>query len=495
MRITILVFAAISSLVLNPCVAQTKYPTVASIIKQYDANQDAELTKEEVADSRYARQFSRWDTDNDGKVSEKDVIAFRRRFGIAADGSMLPTQQSEFTIPDIDDLPRATANGRLPGRAMRESAYILSTKPHAVPGNAYVILTDHKAAEFLEPLRRLAKHHNGVIIGVTDLATLFQQPRDFDRVRQEFREAKVKYVAIAPRLESFRENMLLSMWELLSTLDGDPQIDVLPGLLIASTPNGLARLIDQSIAFRPLSADNVKPMAISQVQRASETRSLQKAGILRRQFATFGLATPIVAIYGRQATQATKLPGPQVWNMIVPSDGKFVEQFSAPIAQSLETSNLIIMHGHGIPGMSCSVDVDGLPSDMSGKILLTGSCFSASPTKSDLLRMRRAPGGYEVKQRDSFVLRAVDNGAVVAFGHQRLSAGFPHLYPVLESWMNGQTVGQAYQQLLNGLIELGGTKSGEFVISNSKQQQRPPQNRLLYVVIGDPALQPLEPLK
>jgi hypothetical protein len=181
--------------------------------------------------------------------------------------------------------------------------------------------------------------------------------------------------------------------------------------------------------------------------------------------------------------------------MVVPGGGKFVEQFPDEVVQSLETANLIIMHGHGVPGMSCSVDIGGLPADMSGKILLTGSCFSAAPPKSDLLKLRQAPGGYEVKTRDSFVLRAVDNGAVVAFGHQRLSSGFPHLYPVLESWMNGQTVGQAYQQLLNGLIELQGTKSGDFVISNSKQQQRPPQNRLLYVVIGDPALQPLEKLK
>ena len=75
-------------------------------------------------------------------------------------------------------------------------------------------------------------------------------------------------------------------------------------------------------------------------------------------------------------------------------------------------------------------------------------------------------------------MRAVQNGAVVAFAHLRENAGFPHLYPVLEGWMNGLTVGEAYQRLLNALVAEGGIQPGA--------------NPLLYVVIGDPALQPLE---
>ena len=154
------------------------------------------------------------------------------------------------------------------------------------------------------------------------------------------------------------------------------------------------------------------------------------------------------------------------------------------------------MHGHGIPGMSCSVDIKALPNDLSGKILMSGSCFSAAPWRSDLPKLREAPGGYQVEQRDAFVIRAVDRGAVVAFGHQRLSLGFPHVFPVLEGWLEGQTVGQAYQQLLNALIDLQQTKPGNFVITEDRQGQRQiPQNTLLYVIVGDPALIPMEPLK
>ena len=104
--------------------------------------------------------------------------------------------------------------------------------------------------------------------------------------------------------------------------------------------------------------------------------------------------------------------------------------------------------------------------------------------------MRDAPGGYTVQKRDAFVLRAVDQGAIVAFGHQRLSSGFPHLYPVLECWLEGKTVGEGYQRLMNGLINLKEVKPGDFVIR--EKTKKPPQNSLLYVVIGDPALQPFE---
>jgi len=476
-------------------VAQNKYPAVAEIVKQYDADKSGDLTLKEMAKSRYARQFLRWDANNDGKVTSKEIVAFRKRFGIAADGSMLESKQPAFTIPNAADLTRIDRNRRPSRRDMANSAYVLATKPHAVDGAAYIVLTDHSERGYLESLKSLAAARSGEMIRVEDLARIHEKPKAFTELQKTLRDKKAKYVAIAPRMDSYRENMLLSMWELLSTLDDDPQLDALPGLLLASNEKSLANLIRQSIEFKSIAANEIKPFAISQVQRASETRSLQKAGVVRKHFADSGLKTPIVAIYGAQASKAPRLPGKDVWNLEVEGNRQFVKEFSAPILKTLEDSNLIVMHGHGIPGMSCSVDVDGLPADLTGKILLTGSCFSASPSVSDLPKMRQAPGNYKVEQRDAFAIRAIDNGAVVAFGHQRLSSGFPHLYPVLDSWTKGRTVGQAYQELLNGLIDLQQTTKGKFIISaEQKTSRRIPQNLLLYVIIGDPALQPFENL-
>lgn len=484
-------------LIASPAVAQQ--PHVDALFKQLDANSDGWLSKIEVAtNQRYAQQFPRWDTDGDGKVTKKDIVTFRAKFGIAADGTRLRAGNSDpsspkFTIPKVPDLTRVDKHTRLNRSVAASSQFILKTSPHSVAGDGYFILTDHQSKDYLEPLRQLAKHRNGKLISVDDLAGIHKKTKTMELVRDQLIMGKAKYVAIAPRIESFRENMLLSMWELLSTIDEDPQLDCYPGILVASNADSFAKLIEQSVLHQPISNQKLKPFAINQVQSSRETRSLQKSGILRKHFQTARLKTPIVAIYGPTANAAPRLEGEQVWNLTVQSKRKFIKKFPPEATAKFQESNLVVMHGHGIPGMSCSLDVDGLPEDLTGKIILTGSCFSASPQTSDLPSMRQAPGGYEVESRDAFVLRSIDNGALVSFGHQRLSSGFPHLYPVLENWLEGQTVGQAYQQLINALIEYSDTKSGGFIIGDSqKANSRLPQNRFLYVIVGDPAVQPFK---
>ena len=66
--------------------AQGKQPPVTEIYKNYDSNKDGMLEANELTGSRYARQFPRWDINGDQKVSPQEIVAFRKRFGIAADG-------------------------------------------------------------------------------------------------------------------------------------------------------------------------------------------------------------------------------------------------------------------------------------------------------------------------------------------------------------------------------------------------------------------------
>lgn len=472
---------------------QGQQPPVIEIYKTYDENKDGVLEANEVANSRYGRQFSRWDVDGDKKVSPQEVIAFRRRFGIAADGTMLQVSAQnanpkKLVVPEIADLIRVNKGVRPAREDARNAAFVIETKSHAVNGTQYVILTDHVDPAYVEPLQELAAHHQGQVVTVPDLALLHDQGERFVELKKQLQRIEPKYVAIAPRLESFREYMLMGMWELLSTLDSDPEIDVFPGFLVASNANAFSRLIEQSLNHAPVA--ELKPVAISQVRSDSETRSLQKAAMLRKHFRKRDVETPVVTIYGKKAKTAPRLEGEQVWNLEAPGGGEFIESFSSDLTRKLNESNLIIMHGHGVPGMSCSVDLKGIPANLHGKVLMTGSCFSASPRKSDLPVMRDAPGGYTVEKRDAFVLRAIDQGAVVAFGHQRLSLGFPHLYPVLEAWLTGNSVGEGYQQLLNGIIRQNEFRSGDFVIR--EKTKKPSQNVLLCVVIGDPALHPFE---
>ncbi len=475
-------------------------PSRADLIKRLDENRDGKLAREELAQSTFSRAFSLWDADKNGTVTEAEIAKFRRARGIPIEGTAAaPTRPqsqdestvAELTIPDVDDLPRVGPGTRPPRQAMK--AFVIKTQPHAVDGENYVVLTDHTEQGYLKSLQRLAKHRGGVILHVDDLALLYKNAEEMGRVRKQLQEAHVRYLAIAPRMETYRENMLLGMWELITTIDSDPQLDAFPGLLLASNEETFAGLIDRSINYTPQSSQDFRPFAISQVPSTQEVRSLQKSGILRDLFSEHGAKTPTVGIYSARAAGAPKLPGDQFWSYQAKSRRDFLKRFPDDAAKEFEQASLLVMHGHGIPGMSCGVDVDAIPRGFSAGVVLCGSCFSAAPKKSDFPAMRRAPGGYDVEVRDAFTVRALDNGASVAFGHMRLSQGFPYLYPVLETWMKGRTVGQAYQELMNAIIERQGTESGGFVVTEAPANgQQPRQNILLYVVFGDPAVQPFE---
>lgn len=400
----------------------------------------------------------------------------------------------EFKIPEVGELPRIDRSSPRPAReVLRNSAYILKFKEHTPIGNGYVILTDHSEEDYLKPLKKLAKYREATLIKVGNLAEL-HQPHTLHGLRSRLVKLKPKYVALAPRPESYRENMLLGAWELLTTIDDDPYLDVFPGILAAPSLGSFKALIDRTVRYRAITTKDLRPFAISQVASNEETRSLQKAGILRKVFATHGIETPTLAVYTPKAIKAPELKGEKSWKIRLSSKVNFVKEFSPGLSAVLREARLVIMHGHGIPGMSCSVDIDGIPASSRNEVVLSGSCFSAVPMKSDFPRMSSAPGGYQVGQRPAFAARYIERGATVFFGHMRLSSGFPHLYPVLEKWMSGATVGEAYQQLINAIIDMRGFRSGSYVVKQPADQRRLPQNVLLYVILGDPAIVPFEAL-
>ena len=118
---------------------------------------------------------------------------------------------------------------------------------------------------------------------------------------------------------------------------------------------------------------------------------------------------------------------------------------------------------------------------MTDKTVMCGDCFSAA-TGTD---PSQATSGSSATD-PSFALLAVDNGADVVYAHMRENFGFPHLYPVLENWMEGLTVGEAYQRQINALLQYGNFSANDLLSGDLDRT-----DSLLYVIIGDPALQPL----
>jgi len=81
------------------------------------------------------------------------------------------------------------------------------------------------------------------------------------------------------------------------------------------------------------------------------------------------------------------------------------------------------------------------------------------------------------------------------FGHMNLNSGFPSVYPMLESLASGHCAGQAYQELLNGILARQQFKSGHYAEGEAAGKGATDRvlNNLLYVMIGDPALIAFEP--
>ena len=464
------------------------YSLSREVLTRFDRDKDEVIVPSEVP-PRLWEILSKADQDSDKKLTkaELDRSPLRIRFRPANGAGRKP---SEFKIPRVQDMTRVGSGKRPTSNEARNSAYILETKAHAPLGEAYVIITDQSSSQALDAVNKLAEFRKGKIIRVDDLAEALTTEESAASLRKQLIEHRAGYVALAPRSESFRENTVLGAWQVLAALDEDPMLDAYPGWMVAPDDESFVKLVENSIAAESLKPDEIRPFAISQVASVAETRSLQKSGVLRLMFQEQEIQTPTVGIYSPGTGQAPVLAGDQFWKLEVESRRNFIKRLPEAAQDQLDRSTLIVMHGHGIPGMSCGLDVVGLPKDMSGKVILCGSCFAAAPIKSDLPAMRSAPGGYEVAQRSTFSSEAIRNGANVFFGHMRLSQGFPHLFPVLEGMLGGKTTGQSYQELINALIKLRGFDSGKLIVREASDARRIPEALLLYVLIGDPAAQP-----
>lgn len=503
----------------DPCLAQQPraIPSVADLVKEIDGNGDGKISRAEAEKSpRTKRQFPRWDSNEDGMATTAEIIAMRRKYGIGPDGKRLgdgpPRDREaspiELTLPSINELTRLK-DGRRPTREERKwSLALLHTEPHAVSDGGYVILTDHTEDAWLEPLRKLADHRRATILKVADLGTVFLGDQERKALHNNLSRLRPRFVAIAPRLESYREKMLIGCFKLLSTFDEDPELDAFPGLLVAPDAGSFAKLIAKSIEHRPQSSEQFRALFQCHFtgKNADGLRSLQKVGMLRAHFSNLGHETAGLVVAAPKVRDDKPLKGE---NLVytTPKEGRLLQQFAGDARKQLADASLIVMFGHGSPGMSCGFKVEAFHDlVLDGKIVMAGSCWSAAPRELDFPMPNRDAAGTQLQaERERFLMRAVQNGAVVSFGHMRLSQGFSTLYPVLEAWMGGVTVGEGYQRLINAILHTEKSTILDDVLAldpkklkeedGDRRSPAIPGNRLLYVIVGDPALQPFEKLR
>jgi hypothetical protein len=407
-------------------------------------------------------------------------------------------------VPPLSKIRRVEKGNFPTQKEQATSTFITRISPHPAIGEGYVIVTDLVDQESLDALGRLAKFHSGVILRFDDLGRLAVSVEARQDLETKLKGAKPKFVAVAPKPASYREEVVLALWDVFASLDSDPELDVFPGFLVAGDSKGLAGLVDRSIGYRSLARGAVRPFVVGQVvdnDSPQGTRSFQKVKILRNYFEEKKIepSSLVVRMYRARKPGTVGTPSSREWDVSANAPGAEVEQIPSGARKALERSNVVAMFGHGAPGKTCSLDVDAFRNvDLSNKVILCGSCFSAAPLKSEFGRMDRDLDGSALKfDRTRFLDRALDRGAVVFFGHMRLNSGFPHLFPVLEGWMDGLTVGEGYQRLIDALLANNNFTPEEIPLplgSNLDEKAINRRNILLYIVVGDPALRPIVPV-
>ncbi len=355
------------------------------------------------------------------------------------------------------------------------------------PGDAYIIITDHKDPDCNAVLERLANLHNGRIIHCDDFRSLPKEIRLRAGIFKQLQEVKPKYVAIAPRLESFTENVVLSFWQLLCNFGGE-KINVLPAFLVAGDANSLQHLVDHSTKDETDSKTRFSAVTIAQStgQRAGGDRAVRKAGFVSDLLAK--LKVPNEAMIVRTPiAPPDRYPNLATLGCYDTSQDGLLHELSPDAKRAMTKARLLTLFGHGSPSMTCSVQVSAfkdVPFD--DKVVLCGSCFSCYPPNSDLQKNGHA-------NSESFFERAIENSARVFYGHMRENGGFPLMFVAMESLLQGESVGESYQRVLNTVVAQAKISTRQLIMT--PEQLATPnalgeRNGFLIIMIGDPAARP-----
>jgi len=400
-----------------------------------------------------------------------------------------------LVVPTPDQIPRVKPGQRPTMQARRMSCWVQDTRAHAPLGKAYVVLTDVQDQASAKAVNKLLDHHKGKLLKVDSLKNLSSDPKAREQLRLQLIKLQPRYVAVVPQLQSYRENTLLALWDVFTRLDEDRYLDVYPGLLVASDAKGLSGLIERSVSY-DATKQSKNFFGISQIFDPGY-KSFQKIEVLKGSLKKAGYTSANLTINSIPGLE-NRADFPAVsakdhW-VLQGSRRSPVAKLPEAARKKLEESSLTMLFGHGVPGRIVGMKVDALnPVNFSNQIILSGSCYSGVGTATDCAMAGPVAGSLDPKLK-RFSLTMVDRGAVAVFCHMRLNMGFPHVYPMLESYLANRSLGESYQRLINALIEGQGgfTPQWHTKQTPARSIQSRKMNQLLYIQIGDPALVPIQ---
>jgi hypothetical protein len=407
---------------------------------------------------------------------------------LSASAAMLDdAEASVFAKHEID---RVNQSSEVAPNKRGNLSFTFNSSLNIPSGKSYVIVTDQDDPACLSSLDKLAQYHSAQIIKLRDLRNLTKMPAARNFLIKKLQAANPEYVAFAPRIENFSENTLLALWQVLLS-EGGGKLNVYPGFLIGRNAQELDALITRCIANQKLSARALKPVVVAQVVDRKEggMRAFQKADVMEDLFSAIGQNCSGLVVRTPLAPPPLTFPKVGTLGTLNAPAGASLPTLPPNAVQALSDAHLIMLFGHGSPGMSCSISVNAFDDvTMKNDVVLCGSCFSCTPLQSDV--MQNSNG----KRPDALVYHALANGASVFYGHMHENGGFPMLYIAFEALMKGETVGQSYQRVLNCEFAESKIDPNQFIMTEDQladKQAVDARNKFLLVMIGDPAASPI----
>lgn len=384
------------------------------------------------------------------------------------------------------NISRAASVMAVPPEKRGARSYTYLTDLHVPTGHSYVVITDMTGPWFAS-VEKLARAHDGKIVQLADMRALTSDAELKQKLLADLVKLQPEYVALCPRIENFSENVTLAVWDVL-TAYGEGSINVYPSFLVAPDAVSFAALVERSLNGLPIAPSAINAFIVGQSTTASAggTRAVQKAMVMRKLVADLqGTSNSVIVKTDDSVEDLPAQAEPKV--ATIDASGHRVFSLGPQLQAQLANSNLMILFGHGSPGMTCTLDVSSFRNiPLTNQIVLCGSCFSATPDYTDIPSLAARSG----KHSAPFFKRAIENGARVFYGHMHENGGFPEMFVVFDALLHGETIGQGYQRLLNVQVKESPVPAGRYVMTASQLADDTfvnQRNGLLYMMIGDPA--------
>jgi len=347
----------------------------------------------------------------------------------------------------------------------------------AGPKSGYIIVTDAntdaaQADAFASAVNELAKHRNADDILDLEIG--------LEAVLKKLSESKPRFVAFVVKPERIEDNFVGAVFDGMSNLDDDPQLDTSWGFITGRSGEDAQQMVQNTIAAERKPAE-MKKRFVAVAHTFAENDLAPFAVEQGEAFAARGFETAGI-------------------NPI--DDSKEWQAKAANEIQKLNGASLVFFAGHGMGDMSCIIPGDELGKvELNRAVVVNGTCHCAvTVIRHDIDVQTMGIKQVRIDPAKSVCLNLISAGAIAQIGSTAGSC-WMNVAPAISGFLDeGAAMGDALRRRLDWAIEQSGVTQVHVLRFREGRPSPiflgPPENAgqlqsyARVVLIGDPAYVP-----